>query len=309
MLTTENITRDLLRLIVWYPGRWIITLFPTQYSLALLRFFGDLHWLLSRGKRERVINNLKSIFPDKTADERYFLYISRQYFRNHYVNRLLIFLIPKLSRKNIKQFHTFEGIENLDKALLLKKGCILLHPHFGPLFLAIRALVLQEYNTAALVLTTDEGLSFVGRNVAYRLRVKYEQKIGAKMILANAFLRRLFESLHENAVLFTTGDGADDGKLIGKVMSGELFGRKFLFPKGAALIAKKTGSPILPIFTILNKDGTYKTIIHEAVNLYGTPNDDEVISAFLEKMEAYVLEYPYLWHFWDEIDKRILKDC
>lgn len=307
MITKENFARDVLRLIVWYPVRWIVRIVPLKYSLNVLRGMGDLHYFLSSGKRAAILNNLKIIFRDQEKTEtNFFPHTIRQYFRNHYINRLHIFLFPRLNKNNIDKIHTFEGIDNLNKVLALGRGCILLHPHFGPLFLPVHALGLEGYSGAALLLTTDEGLSFIGRHIAYKLRIKYEKKMKANLIYADSFLRPLFKCLKENMVVFSIGDGSDGGRLLGKFAEREFLGNKMLFPRGPALLSKKTGAPILPIFTVLQEDGRYKTTIHQPINLNNDISEDEIASMFIEKMESYVLGYPYLWHFWDEFEERIL---
>lgn len=308
MITRENLARDILRLIIWYPVRWIVNIVPIKYAFNILRWMGDIHYFLSKIQRTIVLKNLQTVFLDeKLAGAGFFPYVIRQYFRNHYVNRLQILILPRLNKRNIEKIHTFEGIENLNSALSGRKGCILVHPHFGPLFLPVRALKLEGYPVAALVLTTDEGLSFIGQHIAYRLRVKYENKMQVKLISVNSFLRPLFECMEDNMVLFTIGDGSDDGKLIGKFLIKDFLGGKMPFPRGAAILAKKTGSPILPIFTILQKDDSYRTIIHEPINVNADISEDDILSTFIEKMESYIVRYPHLWHFWDEFNRRIVK--
>jgi len=306
MIIRENFARDVLRLIVWYPLRWMVRIAPLKYSLNVLRGMGDLHYFLSRGKRAALLNNLKMIFrdPAKTGTN-FFPHTIREYFRNHYVNRLHIFLFPRLNKKNIDQVHTFEGMDHLNKALALGRGCILLHPHFGPLFLPVHALGLEGYPVAALLLTINEGLSFMGRHIAYKLRVKYEKKMKAHLIYADSFLRPLFQCLKQNMVVFSIGDGSDGGRRLGKFAEREFLGKKMLFPRGPALLSKKTGAPIIPIFTVLQEDGRYKTTIHEPINLNSDASEDEIASIFIAKMESYVQRYPHLWHFWDEFEERI----
>ena len=310
MTSDESFSRNILRLIVWYPVRWVVSIVPVKCAFAILRWMGDIHYLLSKGKRAELLRNLKIVFRDEElAKTGFFPATLRQYFRNHYVNRLQILILHRLHEKNIEKIHKFEGIENLDNALCLNKGCILLHPHFGPIFLPTQALGLMGYPVAALLLTTDEGLSFIGRYVAFRLRVKFEKKLKTKLIPVQSFLRPVFEHLHNNGVLFTIGDGADRGKLIGKYSGHAFLGKRLLFPQGPVLMAKKTGSVILPIFTVLEQDGSYKTVIHKPINITHDASDDEIIDRFVELMQLYVKRYPYLWHFWDEFDERIVADA
>jgi lauroyl/myristoyl acyltransferase len=308
MLVSENLGRDALRLIVWYPVRWLILLMPVSWGLAFFRIMGDIHYRLSKGKRGLIIDNLRSVLGDR-SDVQGISTSCRKYFRNHYVNQLQIFLFPRFDRDNIERVHTFEGLKRLDAALRCGKGCILVHPHFGPAQMPLCALGILGYPMMQLGLPTEEGLSFIGRKVAFRLRVKYEGKIPARIVSADAFLRPVLTWLKNNGVLMVTGEGAGGRKLIGKFIPVEFLGKPMLFPVGAATLALKTGSPILPMFTTIEKDNTYKTIIHEPIRGLNNPREQAVSATtreFVRLMEDYVYRFPCLWHFWDELNHRLL---
>ncbi|MBI3378233.1 MAG: lysophospholipid acyltransferase family protein [Nitrospirae bacterium] len=310
MIVHESFYRDVLRLFVWYPLRWVITLLPLRLAFMVFNLMGDMHFMVARGEKRRVLQNLNSAFQGRISD-RELWNVARKYFRNHYVNQLQIFLFPGLNLDSIGKFHAFEGLSNLNNALKGNKGCILVHPHFGPAQLPLCNLGLLGYRMMQLGLPTDEGRSFVGRNVAFRLRLKYEAMIPAKIISAESFLRPVMEWLNKNKVLMITGDGAGGGKFIGKFMPMEFLGTKLLMPAGAATLAFKTGAPILPMFTVINKNGYYKTIICEPLNSQEEDvkemTVEKYMACFAKEMERYILAYPYLWHFWDEWDSRLAK--
>lgn len=311
MIIRESLGRDLLRLIVWYPLRWIVTVIPIRYGYAIFRMMGDFHYLVSRGKKHLITKNLQFAFKGKLNGTKLSVTV-RNYFRNHYVNQLQIFLFPRLNKENIERFHCFEGLENLDDALRNGKGCILIHPHFGPTQLPLCALGIIGYPVMQLGLPTDEGLSFIGRKVAFRLRLKYESKIQGKIVSASSFLRPIMNWIKNNGVLMITGDGAGGGKYIGRFIPVEFFGEPVLFPIGAASLAMKTGSSLLPTFTILEKNNIYKTIIHKPIALPSNTTESQAINIatkkFVRIMEDYIYSSPYLWHFWDEWEKRACKN-
>ncbi len=311
MVVRESLARDFFRLIVWYPLRWLVKLVPIRYGFAIFRVMGDMHYHLSRNKRNVIMKNLQSAFGDNLTGKK-LLDIVRNYFRNHYINQLQIFLFPRFNRNNIERFHTFEGLENLDNALKKGKGCILIHPHFGPAQLPLCALGIIGYPMMQLGLPTDEGLSFIGKRVAFRLRLKYESRIPARIVSANSFLRPIMEWLKNNNVLMMTGDGAGGGKFIGRFVPVEFCGKPILFPMGAATLAQNMDTSLLPMFTVLLEDGIYKTFMHKPINYYEGDkkgeNMETYTTIFAKKMEHYVYEYPYLWHFWDEWADRIAKE-
>jgi KDO2-lipid IV(A) lauroyltransferase len=270
---------------------------------------GDIHYCFSRGKKKLLIHNFQTVLGER-LNGRPVSELAQNYFRNHYVNQLQIFLFPRFTRKNIGNFHRIEGLEYLEDGLKKGKGCILVHPHFGPAQLPLCALGIMGYPMMQLGLPTDEGLGFIGKKVAFRLRMKYEGKIPAMIISADSFLKPVVKWLKSNKVVMITGDGAGGGKFIGKFIPVDFFGRSAMFPVGAARLAQKTGAMLLPLFTIIEKDNTYKTIIHEPLKVNCQQQDIEsgeaITIKFIKKMENYVEQYPFLWHFWDEVENRFI---
>ncbi|MBI5740241.1 MAG: lysophospholipid acyltransferase family protein [Nitrospirae bacterium] len=302
MIVRESIARDVLRLVIWYPFRWFLRLVPVVRAYTLLGFMGDVEYVLSSGrKKSLLLANLKRGLGTVDRSEGEFAGIIRRYLRNHYINQLQIFIFPRLNSSNLTSVHIFEGIEHLDDSLKRKRGSILLHSHFGPTQLPLHALGILGYQAVQVGLPTADGLSLIGRHVSFRLRVRYEAKIRARIVPATSFLRPLFEALKNNGVVFMTGDGAGGNKFLGKVSVEEFLGGKAPFTLGANILSDKTGAAVLPMFTIPEGSG-YKTIIHPPVT--SGAEGWARMDGFAGLLESYIKRYPYLWHFWDEYDKR-----
>ncbi len=98
-----------------------------------------------RGKRSGIIAN----FARASGQEWNHISaksVARRDFQTHYVNQLLIFLFPRLTKGSISVLYTFEGLEYLEEELSAKRGCILLHAHFGPVHLPVLHLCLEGYD-------------------------------------------------------------------------------------------------------------------------------------------------------------------
>lgn len=302
MIVSEGILRDVMRLVIWYPVRWVLYVLPIRLGLGFINFLGTLDYHIFNGKKRMIKTNVAEVFPGK--DEAWTSEVVKTYIKNHYVNQLQIILFPKTWLSNSEGFHSFEGLERLDDALKEGKGCILLHPHFGPAQLPLHILGIKGYNMMQLGYLTDEGLSYIGKNVAFRLRIKLESKIKARIVQADSFLRPLFEWLKSGDVLMMTGDGAGGRKLIGKYRPFSFCNGMYLFPIGAATLAAKTGAPMLPMF-ITVENGKYKTNIEPPIYV---KNDDEDIyratACFVAIFERYLMNNPGFWHFWDELQHR-----
>ena len=225
----------------------------------------------------------------------------REYFRNHYIDRLLIFIFPKIDVAAVERLVEISGLEHLDRALARGRGAILVHGHFGPVHLPLVALARRGYRMKQIGLPSDEGLSWVGRKVAFRLRLRYEGRMPAEIIHAESFLRPAFTWLQENGILMVTGDGSGTEKIVGRQSLSRFFNQPVLFPLGPFLLAGKTGAAILPLFIVPGAHKAYRIVIEEpfASDRAGAAGAAEMTSQFVRRLEARVAEHPGYMHFLD----------
>jgi KDO2-lipid IV(A) lauroyltransferase len=302
MVVQESFFRDIARLIIWYPVRWLVKIIPITWSIYLFRGFGKLHARLSKGRKEHLIQQYQLIGNAHNAPIPPNQFVE-EYLAAHYLNQLAIFFSPKLDKNNISRYHSFSGLEELERALTKNQGAILLHAHFGPAQLTLVGLGLQGYQTLQIGLPTDTGLSWIGRKVAYRLRLKEEAKIPARIVAADSFLRPVVKALQEHAVVMTTGDGAGGGKFIGRFIPAKFLGKMFPFSVGGIQLSTRTETPILPMFLVPISKTKWQTVIYPPLPV--SSSMEEQLQPFITLLESYVVKYPGLWHFWDELDKRL----
>ncbi|MBF0320262.1 MAG: lysophospholipid acyltransferase family protein [Nitrospirae bacterium] len=298
MVTKEGIVRDILRLIVWYPLRWTTQMLPVAAGIRLLNKMGEVHFALLKGKTETLRENL-SRFMD--IDDAKKTEIIRDYLKNHYVDRLIIFIFPKFHTRQIEQTLDFEGLENLDAALAKGKGVILVHGHFGPVHIPLVALARLGYRMKQIGLPSDEGLSWIGRRVAFRLRLRYEAKIPAEIVNAESFLRPIFLWLRAGGIVMATGDGSGTEKHVGRHEVFDFLGHKVLFPLGPAILAEKTGAEILPLFITPGQRKPYKIIIGAPLAPLSGPRHSihTVTERFIRELEGKIRAHPACMHFLD----------
>jgi len=307
MVVKESIARDMARLVVWYPVRWGSRLLPPPLAYKFFNYMGDLHYLLSSGKQNRLITQMKSGLKGLVPEDAPYADWARECLHTHYINQMQIFVFPFLTDVKMEKIHHFEGLEHLDKARSEGKGVILLHGHFGPAHLTLHALGLKGYPAMQIGLPTDEGLSWIGRHVAFRLRMKYEKKIAAEIIPATAFLRPILEGLKAGKVVMTTGDGAGGGKRVGDFISLPFLKGRMEFAEGPVKLAKKTGASLLPTFTVQEAPSLFKTIILPPLDLSESRSTADIMSDWVAYFQEYLLSHPGHWHFWDEFDKRYIE--
>jgi len=294
----ESIARDVLRILVWYPVRWLIVLLPPVMSIKLLRWIGDVHYYLSRKKRQVLLQNLRAICPHRLDH----LQITRLWFRNYYIDRLLIFIFPKLSRHNLDQFLCFEGLGQVEEAIAAGRGVILLHGHFGPVHFPLVSLAHSGYRIMQVGNPSDAGLSWIGRHVAFRLRLRYEEKIPAPIVRAGGYLRPVFRCLEQHGLVMITGDGTGTSQHFGRQAVAPFLGRACMFPLGPYMLAAKTGAELIPLFILPEKD-RYRVVLEAPLEPLQGMSDEmqhvELLYRFVERLSLRILENPECMHFLD----------
>ena len=306
MIVQESIKRDLARLIVWYPIRWMIRILPISAGYQIIAAMGWMHYQLSSRFRALLMKNLQLGLNGQVPEDSPWDDWVKKYMQLHYVGQLSIFLFPSMTKKNVAQFHTFKGIEHLEQARKEGNGVILLHAHFGPAHLPLHHLGLIGYPILQIGLPTNEGLSWVGQYVAFRLRLYYESKIAATIVPVTAFLRPVLEGLKKDKkVVMTTGDGAGNGNYIGEFSPVPFLSQQILVATGPVDLARRTDAVILPLFTEQLSIGHYQSTIYPPINQDNLSSDQEIMQKWATIFEEYVKKQPYCWHFWDEYDQRL----
>jgi len=310
MTIEEGVFRDILRLFVWFPLRWLILILPIRTGITLLKTIGDMHYFVSMGKKELLLMNLSRLRGGILSGDWKEREAAREYFRNHYIDRLLIFIFPRFGVREVENLIEIVGLENLDNAIKKESGAILIHGHFGPVHLPLVTLARLGYRMKQIGLPSDEGLSWIGKNVAFRLRLKYESKIPAEIIKADSFLRGAFRWLNSNGIIMITGDGSGIERQVGKHAVFDFFGQPVMFPLGPAILAQKTGAAIIHMFITPGENGyLYKIIIEKplASDKSGEDAIIDITGQFVKRLEYYISQYPGYMHFLDRFSQSIAR--
>ncbi|MDO8721505.1 MAG: lysophospholipid acyltransferase family protein, partial [Syntrophales bacterium] len=261
-----------------------------------------MHYSLSRGKKWVIRRNLSAVRNNTSLDCDCNTQSVREYFRNHYIDRLLILIFPRFGVKEVKRFIDIEGLEHLNEALKFGKGVILVHGHFGPVHFPLVTLARLGYRMKQIGLPSDEGLSWIGRNVAFRLRMKYESMIPAEIIKADSFLRGVFKWLSSNGIIMITGDGSGTERHVGKHKILKFLGQPVMFPLGPAILSKKTDAAIIPMFITPGRNGfLYRIVIEQPLvsNKLGDDTILDITGQFVKRLAYYISRYPGYMHFLD----------
>lgn len=301
MQTRESALRDILRLFIWYPFRRAVQLMPPGCAFSAFKLLGDLHYFGAG----RSGGNLRANITGNLGAHRDVNPIIRKYYQLHYLDRLHIFLYPRFTKfTDIAAYVYFANREVLDKEVANGKGVLLVQPHFGPVQITLLALALSGYEPVQIGYPKDEGLSRIGRSVAFRYRLAYEAMLPAPIFPADQYLGAVFRHLKKGGVVLTTGDGAGGGVHLGEHIQLDFFNTRRLFPTGPARWSVKTGAAYVPAFIIPESPSRFR--VEFAAPLRSLSDDPgkavrDITARYVDVIQRYIKAYPSCWHFWDDL--------
>jgi KDO2-lipid IV(A) lauroyltransferase len=247
---------------------------------------GFLFFTFDRRHRRIAMANVAAAFPRKTEADRRALV--REVF-GHF-GRLLFELLKfsGLSREGVLRLVEFEGGERIREAHAQGRGALLFTGHFG--FWEINAIAHAAafFPIGVLARPLD--------NV--RLHNLLEQMRGCTgnyVIYRRGALRRVLKALNANhgvAMLIDQHIQAPDAVTV------NFFDRPAATTLALAVLALRTGAPVIPVFALPLADGRYRLVYEHPVD---PPADDspEAIRHFTQRctdvLEMQVRRHPELW--------------
>jgi KDO2-lipid IV(A) lauroyltransferase len=192
---------------------------------------------------------------------------------------------------HLKEKFVLEGEENLQQALSQRKGVVGVCAHFGNFTLMGTGLTSRGYQYALIVRPADES-----RVETYFQ--KWRDKLGYDSIPAyprSTAVRRSLGALRQNKILALF---ADQNKAKGGVFV-DFFGRPAGTVVGPAVMALRTGAPVVPIFNVRQRVDKHKVIIGPPVEFEISGNQEKDIITVTAKItkviEEFVRRYPTHW--------------
>jgi Kdo2-lipid IVA lauroyltransferase/acyltransferase len=264
----------------------LASLVPWRVNRGLGTALGYVFYALDARHRRIALANVAAALPRRTDAERRRLV--RHVFAHfgHLLFQLLKF--ASLSRDERLARVEFEGVEHVHAAHREGRGALLITGHFG--FWEIQALAHAAalYPIAVLARPLDNP----------RLHVLLEDlrsSTGNSVIYRRGALRRVMRSLASNqavAILIDQHIQAPDSIPV------KFFERPAATTLAPAMLALRTGAPVIPTFTLPLPDGRFRCVYEHPIE---PPADDspEAIRAFTQRcsdvLEMYVRRYPHLW--------------
>jgi KDO2-lipid IV(A) lauroyltransferase len=208
----------------------------------------------------------------------------------------MLFEVPhimRLSPDNLSKYVVFEHEENLLRAFEKGKGVFLLTGHFGNWELMSAALAVRFGDIRGAVVARPIDFEPLDALVN-ALRSRF----GTEIIMKQRGMRRVLGAVKENkgvGILLDQNVDWYDGVFV------KFLGRWACTNKGLALLALRTGAPVIPIFPVRQKDGRYRIFIEPEVELVKTGDKtkdvEENTARFTHFIDRQVRAHPdqYFW--------------
>lgn len=244
---------------------------------------GRMAFKLSKKHRARALENLTRAFPEKTEAERESIAIG---VLEHFGRVMADFLRShKRTQQEVLESTEVIGREHLTEALSRGRGIILISGHFG-----------NWERMSHWISASGYPVSVVARDAndpqMNDLILELRHANGAKVIARGDAVRPILERLKANELVGILPDQN----------SGEIFVPFFGHPcgtvKGPGTLARRTGSPVLPVYCLRIGPARYRMVICEPLSPEeGFEPIEGMTRAINRSLEEQIRQFPdqYLW--------------
>ena len=267
---------------------FLINLLPEGPALWLGRRFGSLFYYLDWEHRSVALQNLHIAFGQEKS-ERERKAIAKRTFQNFGMMAIEFFRIPGMNTEDFKKKVSFEGLDEALKLLEKKKGGLLLIGHFGNW--ELMALMSKVIGNPILVIAKPINQKGVDRWITEIRKVT-----GLELIPPENATQKVVQALSQNRLV---GILIDQRAKRSRGVWADFFGRKVPTTPGLAVMAMRSGAPVVPVFIVRDGFQKHRLLIKEPVELVltGDMKKDVEINTqrFTDALEAMIRQYPDQW--------------
>jgi KDO2-lipid IV(A) lauroyltransferase len=266
-----------------------VAVLPLKVSLKLGEGLGGLLFFFWKSRRKIAIRNLEgAVARQALAIDSAPEAIIRRNFQNLGKSFAEVVKIYYGLGGRIIQSVEIKGVEHYLKAREKGLGILVITGHCGNWELSALAVAKQLLKVNVVARPIDNPY-------LNRLIERTREKYGSGVIYKKGALRRILSALKRNEVVAIL---MDQSVVSGEGVVAEFLGKKDYTMKTPAVIAMKTGAPVLPVF-IKRTNGGHVIEIGEPVEL-DTSEDTEQATfhntvSFSRKIEEYIKKNPAEW--------------
>lgn len=266
----------------------IVERLPRTWAYAVAVFAARFAYWFSPLARPRLEFNIHIACPDLDAQElRRTTWLN---FRNHAKAYADLMMLPRTQVSAMRPLLKVQGMENLEAARALGKGVMAVSCHMGSYEIV-----------SAIWAATLSPVSFFAEELEPRALFEWYRDTRARLgisvlTLSVTGIRKVTQALHENEMVIT----AIDRDIVGTGHVMQFFGRPAPIPLGAAAIALRVGTPLLPVCVYRLPDDTYQAVAAPYVLAESTgdrkADEIRVTQELLRHIEGFIRSHPEQWH-------------
>jgi phosphatidylinositol dimannoside acyltransferase len=238
--------------------------------------------------------------------------VSRELAGNHVLWRTRDLLLDGVPDNRARDMFTVTGRENLDTAVALGRGCIVLASHFGAHLLPAHWLFRENFPVRFYMERPRHISRYMARHFETRGPLGQDKlfisRQGVPADSASSILRAA-RAIKAGMLLYVAGDVRWTGQL---TESARFLGRTMRFSTTWVALAAMTEAPVVIVFCRMEPDGRYHIEFREAFQI---PKDvaarGEVgrwVQHFMDTLEEQVRRFPANsndYFFWEELSRLV----
>jgi len=267
-----------------FPVAWVLAHLPAGMGLVVGRRLGDaLWWLLPRRRRVTLDNLTRSFGGERSpAELRRLGRRSFQHVGMNLIEACRYYLRPTdvmLSRVRL------EGDEHLRTAVAQGRGVLILTAHYGNWELLAAAHGLSGLPLSIVIRPLDHPL-------LDELAARFRRRSGAELIIKRQAVREVLQALRRQrmvGILLDQNATREEGVFV------PFFGVLASTSKGLAVLALRTGAPVVPVVLRRDLDGRHCVDVGAPIP---PPPDRDVATytaRFNQVLEATIRRAPEQW--------------
>jgi KDO2-lipid IV(A) lauroyltransferase len=268
---------------------FVVNLLPERFALWVGRLLGNAMYTLDVKHRRIALQNLHLAFGREKSEEE-MRSIARKNFQNLGMMAIEFFQIPRMDIETYQKKVTVEGLDKALKVLDENRGALLLLGHFGNW--ELMALMSKVINRPILAIAKP-----IKKNP--RLEqwiIQSRNKIGLEIIPPVNATQKVLVALSRNQIVAILFD--QRGKR-SKGVWADFFGKKVPTTSGLAMMALRSGAPVLPVFMVREGSWKHRLIIRDPLDIIrsGVFRKDVETNTqlFNRTLESIIRQYPEQW--------------
>jgi len=287
-----------------------LALFPRKWAAPILRWQGKHIHDVQDFHRTLVYRNMNELLTTRLSPaER--AAAARKTFDVWVWEDFEAFYFPFWKSSNIDRYFTFEGLENLDRALEQGKGALLFSGHIGSTCAAVIALALKGYPLHPLIHSSpnDPTMPAAFRSYA-RVKIHWmTQTSGQEPVVvalngpaeANSMAAvDIYRILSQNHFVSVAMDVpphlADNREEV------DFLGHRCCFPVGLLKLAYLSGTPVIPYFSWRDPEDWTRQRLRVQPPIQISRNLKNDLQRCVDRLSDQIMERPEQWLSWDSFD-------